>query len=107
MVQVSEIVVHPTPPLGGVLRLNEPMTHVYLGSSSSNEHMEGWYLDTSASSHMTGREEAFSVLTVQWEAPCGSSHVRIRVQGQALDSSHRSSEGDISSLGSHSSCNLT
>jgi hypothetical protein len=62
MAQVSEIIVDPAPPLSGSLNLNELTVHAYLCSSGSDEHMEGWYLDTGVSSHITGREEAFSLL---------------------------------------------
>jgi hypothetical protein len=41
------------------------MTHVFLGASGgsdNNDPLEGWYLDTEASSHKTGRADLFSLL---------------------------------------------
>jgi hypothetical protein len=63
MARVRELTINPllTPPDGG-LHHHEPKVHVFLGSDGDDKHMEGWYLDTGAMSHMMGRAEAFSKL---------------------------------------------
>jgi hypothetical protein len=43
--------------------LDEPHTQAFLGATEDCvEHLEGWYLDTGATNHMTGRKDAFSNL---------------------------------------------
>ncbi|BAF27802.2 Os11g0199800 [Oryza sativa Japonica Group] len=44
------------------LHLEEPKVHAFLGNSSSNDKADGWYLDTGATHHMTGRREFFTEL---------------------------------------------
>jgi hypothetical protein len=61
MAQVCEIVIESTSPEHG-LQLHEPTVHVFLGADGDAHQVEGWYLDTGATSHMTGRAAAFSVL---------------------------------------------
>jgi hypothetical protein len=62
MARVCEITINPTPPPQGGMHLDEPRAHIFLGSGGDDEHIEGWYLDTGAMSHMTGRAQAFSDL---------------------------------------------
>jgi hypothetical protein len=66
MVWVCEINVDPTPQLhDGGIHLHEPMAHVFLGADGCDgdkEPLEGWYLDTGALNHMTGRTDSFSLL---------------------------------------------
>jgi hypothetical protein len=59
MARVCELTVNPAPPLEGGLQLQEPEAHVFLGS---DEKLEGWYLNTGPTSHITKRVEAFSKL---------------------------------------------
>jgi hypothetical protein len=66
MARLCEINVDPVPllPEGG-LHLHEPTTQVFLhtgGCDGDNEPMEGWYFNTGASTHMTGRADSFSQL---------------------------------------------
>jgi hypothetical protein len=61
MAQVCEIVTEPASPKHG-LHLHEPTAHVFLGADGDADQVEGWYLATGATSHMTGRAAAFSVL---------------------------------------------
>jgi hypothetical protein len=42
--------------------IEKPQAQVYLGSGRDDELMEGWYLDTGATNHMTGRCTARSSL---------------------------------------------
>ena len=44
------------------LHLDEPRTHAFLGKGAADDKINGWYLDTSATHHMTGRREFFSDL---------------------------------------------
>jgi hypothetical protein len=62
MARVCEITINPTPPPQGGMHLDEPRAHVFLDSGGDDEHIEGWYLDTGAMSHMIGRAQAFSDL---------------------------------------------
>jgi hypothetical protein len=84
MARVSEINVDPAPLLPeGDLHLHEPKAHVFLGAGD-NDPMEGWYLDTGASSHMTGRVDSFSQLDRAVQGPCGSAmglSSRLKVAG--------------------------
>jgi hypothetical protein len=42
--------------------IEEPRAQAYLGKGGEDEVMEGWYLDTGAINHMTGRNDVFSHL---------------------------------------------
>jgi hypothetical protein len=42
------------------LHIEEPKAKAYLGTSSDDERIEGWYLDTGATNHMTGHGDAFA-----------------------------------------------
>ena len=44
------------------LHLNEPRGHAFFGKGATDDKIDGWYLDTSATHHMTGRREFFSDL---------------------------------------------
>jgi hypothetical protein len=88
MARVSEINVDPALLLPeGDLHLHEPKAHVFLGTGDcdgDNDPMEGWYLDTGASSHMTGRADSFSQLDRAYRGPCGSAtglSSRLKVAG--------------------------
>jgi hypothetical protein len=61
MAMVSELIVNSAPPQEK-LHLDELRDHVFLGFGGDDEQIEGWYLDTGATSHMTRRAEAFSEL---------------------------------------------
>jgi hypothetical protein len=72
------------PAPGNDLHLHVPMAHVFLGSGSdNNEHMEGWYLNTDASSHMIKRVEELSTLD---RMVCGTMRLRdgslVPIQGR-------------------------
>jgi hypothetical protein len=54
MVRLCELTLNPALPQER-LHLDDPRAHVFLGSGGDNEQIEGWYLDTGATSHMTGR----------------------------------------------------
>jgi hypothetical protein len=45
-----------------LLHLDKQHSHVFLGNGSSNDKIDGWYLDTGATHHMTGRREYFNDL---------------------------------------------
>jgi hypothetical protein len=45
-----------------LLYLDEPRAHALLGDGSSNDKTDGWYIDTGATHHMTGRQEFFTEL---------------------------------------------
>ena len=45
-----------------LVHLDEPRAQALLGSTDDTERVEGWYLDTGASNHMTGRLDVFSNL---------------------------------------------
>ena len=44
------------------LHFDELQAHAFLGEGGSDEWIDGWYLDTSATHHMTVRREYFSDL---------------------------------------------
>ena len=44
----------------GSVHLDETRARVFLGEADDSKKMEGWYLDTGASNHMTGCRDAFS-----------------------------------------------
>ena len=44
------------------LHLDEPHAHAFLGKGATDDKIDGWYLDTSATHHMTGWREFFSDL---------------------------------------------
>jgi len=52
----------PAPAAAALLHLDEPRAHVFLGNGSRGDKIDGWYLDTGATHHMTGRREFFSEL---------------------------------------------
>jgi hypothetical protein len=41
------------------LHLGEPWAHVFLGDRSGGDKIDGWYLDTGTTHHMTKRREFF------------------------------------------------
>jgi hypothetical protein len=45
-----------------LLHLDEPRTRVFLSNGFNDEKIDGWYLDTGATHHMTGWHEYFSDL---------------------------------------------
>ena len=42
--------------------IDEPRARAFLGTSSGDDKLDGWYLDSGATHHMTGRQELFSNL---------------------------------------------
>jgi len=44
------------------LQLDKPRAHAFLGKGADNDKIDVWYLDASATHHMTGRREFFSDL---------------------------------------------
>lgn len=48
------------PAAAAFLHLDEPKVLVSLCNGSSNDKADGWYLDTGATHHMTGRREFFT-----------------------------------------------
>jgi hypothetical protein len=44
------------------LDLNEPRARAFLNTGSSEDKLDGWYLDSGATHHMIGRCELFSDL---------------------------------------------
>ena len=44
------------------LHLDEPRAHAFLGKGAADNKIDGWYLNTGATHHMTGRHEFFSDL---------------------------------------------
>ena len=52
----------PAPSAAALLYLDEPRAHVFLGNGSGGDKINGWYLDTGTTHHMTGRREFFSEL---------------------------------------------
>jgi hypothetical protein len=50
------------PVITALLHFDEPRAHAFLGKGSSDEKIDGWYLDTGATHHMTRRREYFSDL---------------------------------------------
>jgi hypothetical protein len=49
-----------TAPEHAPLHIDEPKAKAYLRTSSDDERIEGWYLDTGATNHMTGHGDAFA-----------------------------------------------
>jgi hypothetical protein len=47
---------------GANLDLDELRAHVFLNTGTSGDKLDGWYLDTSATHHMTGCRELFTDL---------------------------------------------
>jgi hypothetical protein len=47
---------------GANLNLDEPRARVFLNTGTSGGKLDGWYLDTGATHHMTGRRELFTDL---------------------------------------------
>ena len=45
-----------------LLHLDEPCVHAFLGTGPGDDKIDGWYLDTGATHHMTGQREFFSDL---------------------------------------------
>jgi hypothetical protein len=63
MVEEIDDAVEPTPEQQQLVHLDETKARAFLGMScSDNDHLEGWYLDTGAVNHMTGRGNMFSEL---------------------------------------------
>jgi hypothetical protein len=61
-----------------LVHLDETKAQAFLGTSCSNDdHLEGWYLDTGATNHMTGHDNVFSELdrTVQDTVKFGDGSV--------------------------------
>jgi hypothetical protein len=56
-------VVEPTTEQQQLVHLNETKARVFLDTScSDDDHLEGWYLDTGTTNHMTGHDNVFSEL---------------------------------------------
>ena len=47
----------PAPAAAALLHLDEPRAHIFLGNGFGGDKIDGWYLDTGATHHMTGRRE--------------------------------------------------
>jgi hypothetical protein len=63
MVEESHDAVEPALEQQQLVHLDETKTQAFLGTScSDDDHLEGWYLDTSMTNHMTGRDNMFSEL---------------------------------------------
>jgi hypothetical protein len=71
MVEESHDAVEPAPPQvvepaleqQQLVHLDDTKAQVFLSTScSDDDHLEGWYLDTGATNHMTGRGNVFSEL---------------------------------------------
>jgi hypothetical protein len=71
MVEESHDAVEPAPPQviepaleqQQLVHLDETKAQAFLGTSySDDDHLEGWYLDTGATNHMTGHSNVFSEL---------------------------------------------
>ena len=73
----------PAPASG--LHIEEPRAQALLGDASDSDVVEGWYLDSGATSHMTGRVEAFSDLdrTVQGTVRFGDGSV-VQIEGRGV-----------------------
>jgi hypothetical protein len=72
----------------GGIHLHEPMAHVFLGiggCDGDKEPLEGWYLDTGASSHMTGRADSFLLLdrAVQGTVRFGDGSI-VPIEGRGM-----------------------
>jgi hypothetical protein len=48
--------------VAALLHLDEPKAHTLLGDGSGDDKTDGWWLDTAATHHMTGRREFFTEL---------------------------------------------
>jgi hypothetical protein len=71
-------VIEPTPKQQQLVHLDETKARVFLGMSCSNDdHLEGWYLNTGATNHMTGHDNVFFELdwAVQGTVKFGDSSV--------------------------------
>jgi hypothetical protein len=88
MVEESHDAVEPAPPQivepaleqQQLVHLDETKAQAFLGTScSDDDHLEGWYLDTGATNHMTGRGNMFSELdrAVQGTVKFGDGSVNI------------------------------
>jgi transposase InsO family protein len=55
---------HSTPPLtsSALLHIDELRVRAFLGDGSDDDKLEGWYLDSGATHHMTGRVGHFADL---------------------------------------------
>jgi len=64
------------------LDINEPRAHVFLNTSANEEALDGWYLDSGATHHMTGRRELFAELdtTARGTVRFGDSS-RVEIKG--------------------------
>jgi hypothetical protein len=63
MVEESHDAVEPALEQQQLVHLDETKAQAFLGTScSDDDHLEGWYLDTGATNHMTGRGNVFSEL---------------------------------------------
>lgn len=47
-----------------LLHLDEPRAHVFLSDGTSDNKIDGWFLNNGATHHMTGCREYFSDLNV-------------------------------------------
>jgi hypothetical protein len=76
------------------VHLDETKAQAFLGTTSSaDDRLEGWYLDTSSTNHMTGRDEVFSELdrAVQGTIKFGDGAIiNIYSKGTVIFSGHRS-----------------
>jgi transposase InsO family protein len=80
----GELSAPPSPPL---LHLDEPRAHAFLGDGSGDDKLEGWYLDSGATHHMTGCTGHFADLDhgVQGSVKFGdASAVEIRGIGSVI-----------------------
>jgi hypothetical protein len=50
------------PAVTALLHFDEPRAYAFLGKGASDEKIDGWYLDTGATHHMTGWREYYSDL---------------------------------------------
>ncbi|XP_066316301.1 uncharacterized protein [Miscanthus floridulus] len=79
---------HSSPaPAAIALHLDEPRAHVFLSNESDDDKIDGWYLDTGATHHMTGRREFFFELDsgVRGSVKFGdASAVEIKGVGSAI-----------------------
>lgn len=60
MACVRSIDTVPASPMPGAIHIEEPRALAFLGTDGDDDQCEGWYLDTGATSHMTGGAGAFS-----------------------------------------------
>jgi transposase InsO family protein len=92
MVEESHDAVEPALEQQQLVHLDETKTQAFLGTScSDDDHLEGWYLDTSMTNHMTGRDNVFSELdrAVQGTVKFGDgSVVNICGKGTIIFSGH-------------------